>query len=402
MAKFLSMALAAALAGAWIHTGMAEPLPSRGRIGVVRSQFDQVERILDRYRVPHTLLNYADLEKAETFGNYDTIFFPCGMSKPIEANIDVTARGFYVHKVLLKKDSPKIDKQKLYDNISEFIRKGGSGYFSDFSYDVVQGAFSCFDFHHDFPNLGMPGTYRVDLDGELSRFTGKKSIDMLMPHSGWVLLKSVSGAEVLAEGTVETPRGGMKGPLVMLMKRGDGELIYSSYHSDNPLDETMRFSIFRLSMKWLLKRYDAEIRKWNQTVTGEVFDSLLPGEWARSYRLTLGRGRNTLYFYAEKGVFQVDLFDRDMNLVISRDAGGSDFTVGVRAPHDGEYTLAVYGSGNSYYNPYSVVSASGWRLIPYVTAARVMLILAAVFAVAVAVTAFQMSHPKKIGGRIRR
>ena len=134
----------------------------------------------------------------------------------------------------------------------------------------------------------------------------------------------------------------------------------------------------------------------------ETIDALLPGEWSRTYLVKLARGKNTVYFYAEKGVFQVDLFDRDMNLVMSRDAAESAFTMDVRAVRDGEYRLAVFGTGDHFYTPYAVITASGWRLIPYVTVARVVIALAALFVLAVAVTAFQMSQPKKIGGRIRR
>lgn len=384
------------------HAAAEEPPRQLGEVGVVRSQFDRVEHLLDRYHIPYTLLNYADLEKRETFGAYRAIFFPCGVSKPIEANIDVLARGYYVHKVLLKQDAPRVDKKKISENISEFIQKGGSGYFSDFAYDMVQDAFSCFEFHDDFPNLGMPGVYRADLGEQLYRFARRKTVEMSMPHSGWVLLRSVRDATILAEAVVDTPRGEKKGPLVMMLSRGDGELVYTSYHSENVLDETMRYALFRISMKQLLAHHDGEIRKWNQTVRSEQIDTLLPGEWSRNYYVTLARGKNTLYFYAEKGVFQVDLFDRDMNLVISRDAGESAFTMDVRAPYEGDYTLAVYGNGISHYTPYAVVSASGWRLVPYVTAGKVLIVLAALFALAVMITAFQISHPKEIGGRIRQ
>jgi hypothetical protein len=401
MFRIISIFLAAAAVFLWSRGLAGEATQHRGKIGVVRSQFDRVENLLTRYRIPHDLLSYPDLEKKETLTGYETIFFPCGVNRPVEADIDVYARGFYVHRVLLKRDSPKVDRQKISDNIGEFIRNGGSGYFSDFSYDLVQGAFGCFEFHHDFPNLGMPGVYRADLHGQLYRFARRKTVDMTMTHSGWVLLRSVSDARVLAEGLVETPRGEMKGPLVMMMNRGDGELIYTSYHSDSAFDETMRFAIYRLSMKGLQSHHMKEIRKWNQSVRDEVFDSLLPGEPSRSYFVTLARGRNTIYFYAEKGVFQVDLFDRELNLVISRDAGGSVFSMDVRVAYDGDYTLSVYSTGDSYHNPYSVVAASGWRLIPYVTAGRVIIVLVVLFAAAVLVTAFQIAHPRKIGGRIR-
>jgi len=395
--------LASVIAAAFVSRGVfADVQVTEKKIAVVRGQFDRVDTLLERYRIPHISISYNDLAKKGVLDNYRAVFFPCGVDKPIESNIDVTASGYYVRRVALKNPPPRIDRQAIFDNIREFVTRGGSAYFSDFAYDLAQGAFDCFEFHHDFPNLGMQGSYRADLEDELYRFTRRDRMDISMPHSGWVLLKSVRGARVLAKGVVETPRGEAGGPLVMLLDRGDGECVYTSYHSASAADEIMRYIIFRVAMGRMLKHYTGEIAKWNQSVRSETIDTLLPGEWVRRHYVNLSRGRNTLYFYAPRGLFQVDLFDREMNLVISRDADAGAFTMDVKAGYDGEYTLAVYSLGEHLYVPYAVVTASGWRLIPYITAVRVIMALAALFVLAVIVTAIRISNPKEIGGRIRR
>jgi hypothetical protein len=121
MFRIISIFLAAAAVFSWSRGLAQETPPYRGKIGVVRSQFDRVENLLTRYRIPYNLLSYADLEKKETFTGYGAIFFPCGVSRPVEADIDVFARGYYVQKVLLKRDTPKVDRQKISDNIGDFI-----------------------------------------------------------------------------------------------------------------------------------------------------------------------------------------------------------------------------------------------------------------------------------------
>ncbi len=380
----------------------AEQTGTPGKIAVVKSQFDRVESLLNNYRIPHDMISYQELEKKETFLDYRAIFFPCGVTKPIETTIDVQARGYYVHKVLVKKELLKIDTELINENIRSFIRSGGSGYFSDFSFDLVQGAFNCLNFHYDFPNLGMPGSFDVKVKSLLYRFLRRDTARMSMPHSGWVVVKSAQDTDLLAEGTVETPRGDTEGRLIAHFTRGNGEFLYSSYHSSSPRDEIMRFMLYRTTMKPLLSHARAEISKWNQSMKSETLDALFPGEWSRSYYVSLEKGRNSVYFYSEKGGFQVDLYDRDMNLVISRDAGSGVFRMDVRAEYAGDHTLSVFGQGDLFHNPYAVVTASGRRLIPYVTAVRVIIVLIALFAVAVIITVIQMSHSGKVGGRIRR
>ncbi len=372
------------------------------KIAVVQGKFDRVEAVLAQYRIPHTVISYNDLAKKGSLDGYRAIFFPCGADKPIESNIDVTASGYYVRKVSLKTPPSRIDRQAIFDNIHEFVAQGGSAYFSDYAYDLAQGAFDCFEFHHNFPNLGMQGTFQADLTDELYRFTRRDRMDVHMPHSGWVLLKSAKNARVLARGNVDTPKGEAGGPLVLLLERGDGECIYTSYHTHSATDEIMRYIVLRIALGGSLKHYAGEIAKWNQTVRSDTIDLLLPGEWARRHYVTLSRGKNTLYFYAPRGLFQVDLFDREMNLVISRDADAGAFAMDVKAEYDGEYILAVYTHGEHVYVPFSVVTASGWRLVPYVSALRVLAALAALFVLAVIVTAFRISNPKESGGRIRR
>lgn len=371
-------------------------------VGLVKGRFDHIETLLNHYKIPFDIIQFADLEKKDSLKKHSAVFFPCGMGRSLESNIDVSASGYYVQNVFLKDLQKKVETEKIRENIRDFISAGGSAYFSDFSYDILQLTYNCFDFYFNFPNLGISGRYATKLNGSLRLFLNREKADFFMPHEGWVLIQSVKDAEILAEGEVETPRGELRARIISLIQRGSGEIIYSSYHSSERNDEIMRYMIFRITRKEMLEHHTRVVSKWNQTITTEILDTILPGENVRSHAVILQKGKNTIYFYAEKGLFQVDLYTKDMKLVLSKDTGSSIFSIDVNAADSGEYILSLYGSGDYSYTPFAVITAAGWRLIPYVTAARVLFAFIAVFIVSVIITAYRLSHPKEIGGRIRR
>ncbi|MCX7678967.1 MAG: hypothetical protein N2316_07085 [Spirochaetes bacterium] len=371
-------------------------------IGLVKGRFDQIEQLLDYYKIPYELIPFSDLEKKYALKKFHAVFFPCGTGRSLESNISVSASGYHIQQVQLKDLQKKINMSALSENIREFIENGGSGYFSDFSIDLVQRTYNCFEFYHDFPNLGISGKYSIKLSELLHSAINKKNIDVYMPHEGWVLIKRVNNGNTLAEGIANTPKGELNAIIISLLTRGKGEIIYSSYHSASKGDEIMRALIYRISKKSYLSYHMDEIKKWNQNPTSEIIDAILPGESVRTHRLTLTKGNNTIYFFAESGFFQVDLFTNAKQLVISKDTGKNIFSIDVHAIDPGEYFLSIYGNGNYLYVPYAIVVASGRRIIPYITPGRVLLGILALFIISVIITTYQLSHPKEIAGRIRR
>ncbi len=390
------------LSSACALTLVSENSAAEKPVGLVKGRFDHIEILLNHYKIPFEIIPFTDLEKKDCLKKYTAVFFPCGLGRSPESHIDVSASGYFVHSVSMKDLQKKIEMEKIYENIRDFIGAGGSAYFSDFSYDILQQTFHCFNFYFNFPNLGLSGRYPAKLNNPLRLFLNREKTDVFMPHEGWVLIQSVEGADIIAEGEVETPRGILNARIISLLTRGSGEIIYSSYHSSEHADEIMRYMIFRITRKGMFAYHTPTINKWNQIITSELLDAILPGENARSHTVLLEKGKNTIYFYAKKGIFQVDLYTKDMKLVLSKDTGSNNFSIDVNAPHSGEYIISLYGSGDYSYTPFAVITAAGWRLIPYVTAVRVIFAFIAVFIVSVIITAYRLSHPKEIGGRIRR
>jgi hypothetical protein len=76
MKKFLLIFL---LMGGFINPSPAaerQTAAKRPSVAVVESRFDPIEKVLETYHIPYDLIKFDDLEKAETYAGYRTIFFP--------------------------------------------------------------------------------------------------------------------------------------------------------------------------------------------------------------------------------------------------------------------------------------------------------------------------------------
>ena len=106
-------------------------------IVVVNAKYDKIEKILDKYRIPYKIYNYRDLETDEIYNRHRAIFFPCGVKKLIETNVNILSRGTSIQSVSLKKDFLDINEDKIIKNIKTFIENGGTTYFSGYSYELI-------------------------------------------------------------------------------------------------------------------------------------------------------------------------------------------------------------------------------------------------------------------------
>lgn len=334
------------------------------KIAVVKSKFDTIERILQTYGIPHSIIQYSDLETIENLSKFRTIFFPCGIDTPIETNINLLSMGTSIQSVTLKDDYVEIDVNKIYNNISSFIRNGGTAYFSGYSYNFISNAFNNFNFFDDFPNMGIPGSITVELLGDMAAFCGEKSQRLYMSHPGWITVESIDDSDALALGNFKTIKGPKSGPIVSLIKKGKGEAIYTSYHN-NSSDNILRYIIYRISYKYLLDNLFNLASKWEQNINCCIIDSIRPWERWRAYILPLSKGSNSVYFKANKGFYQIDILNRNLELIISADEREKDFNLTISSDSDNYYIIKVYQSLPELCGVYSIVSAQGMRIFPF-------------------------------------
>ena len=336
----------------------------RNPIAVIKSMYDKVDVALDNYQIPYDLLEFRDLENPDTIGRYRALFIPSGIETPVEDNLVIIANNFRFKSVALKPDFYEVDKEKVAQTIRDYIKNGGSAYFSGYSFEYLQQAFNIFDFFDDFPYMGMPARVEAILEHDLSRFSMKNSMALYLNHPGWIAIKSARDSEVIVLGSFETPRGNRSGPLSIIARRGNGEILYTSYDS-TVFSAFRRFNIYRTAGTHLLKRLENRAKKWNQRITARIVDSLHNQEYVGMHRIDLEKGNNSIYVYSERDFYQIDILDKNLSLIESRDLFKQDQIFSVESKSEDHCFIKLYPSTSARFGMYAVVSASGSRIIPY-------------------------------------
>lgn len=366
MALALTVTMAALAAGghAVPRSKMKAPVRPRNRIAVVTSKYDDVDTILRNYHIPHDLLDCRDLESPERVAAYRSLFVPGGVDHPPEESLDVFANNFRFKSVALKPDFYEVDRDRVARTIRKFVRGGGSVYFSGFSFEHLQRAFDMFEYFDNFPYMGLPARIEAEVRNDLSRFSMRNRMALYYDHPGWIALRSVRNAEVIASGSYETARGVRTGPLAIIARRGGGEILYTSYDG-TAFSDFRRFNIYRVAGAQMMEDLEDTASKWGQHVTGRIMNAIHGGEPTAMHRIDLDGGTNYIYFHSGREYYQIDVVDRDLSLIESRDILDRDQTFIVDSTGKGYCYIRLYPSTGERFGMYAVVSASGARTIPY-------------------------------------
>jgi hypothetical protein len=359
-----AMATFAAGAQAVPRHKMKAPARPRNGIAVVRSKYDDIDAILHNYRIPHDLLECRDLESPERVAGYRSLFVPSGVDHPLEESLDVYANNFRFKSVTLKPDFYEVDKDRIGRTLRKFVRGGGSLYVSGFSFEYLQRAFDMFEFFDNFPYMGLPARIEADVRNDLSRFSMRNRMALYYDHPGWIALRAARSAEVVASGSFETARGVRTGPLLLLARRGDGEVLYTSYDS-TAFSDFRRFNIYRIAGAQMMEDLEDVAWKWGQHVTGRIVNAIHGGEPAAMHRVDLDSGINYIYFHSAREYYQVDIVDRDLSLIESRDLLDRDQSFVVDSSGNDYCYIRLYPATGERFGMYAVVSASGRRTVPY-------------------------------------
>lgn len=379
------------------------PYPSESSVqldvAVVKGEFDKVGKILHKLRIPYKKISYRDIEREETYSKYRAIFFPCGIGLPVESNVSVLSRRSRIEAVLLRDGYYDIDNKRVFSSIVNFINNGGSAYFSGYSFKYLQGAYDAFEFFDGFPFMGTSGKIDMTFQDSLQAFSGIKKITLPVQYSGWVVLKSIKDSEVLAEGVFETPRGQRSGPIAAILPREKGEVLYTSYHSDDKLSELTRFMIYRVAYRFLLTSLLDLVDRYGQSVNQRIIDSVFDYENCRIYRLKLEEGVNTIYFISEGDNYQIDIFGDRRDLIASVAPGKMNFSIKINSDKEKLCRIKVYPSKGDFFRAYAVVLASGETINRFFY--RILYILIPVFLIVVALLIKRFVMPRKFSGRNR-
>ena len=354
-------------------------LYAENKIAVVKSRFDNIELVLDTYHINYDLIEFKELGNSSLFEKYDSIFFPSGISSDYEDNLDVNWEGKDFTSVKLSKDFFELDPATFKKNFKKFTKNGGSSYFSGYAFKQLILAYDDFDFFDDFPYMGIPSRVEADVKGDLARFSLKKKAALYMEYTGWIALKHVSGAEILAEAKFPTPRGEKSGPISVIIHDG-GEILFTSYYS-TVYSEFKRFNIYRIAGNLLRKNSIDIVKDHSQEPTGIILDSFLGTETYRTYYFNIKEGNNTIYFLSDSASYMFEIYDRNMNLIVEQDIQEKAQSYNIISMKEDYCFVKIYPSGKDRFIMHSVVSAYGAVIPPKVTlAVKILLaVLGAVF-----------------------
>ena len=368
-------------------------------IAVVDSLYDRVSPDLTAWHISHDVIQPRDLENPDTLAKYGAIFFPCGMDAPLDTSINLMSRGTSIQSVTLKKEYYEPRKDRIGKNMRDYIRKGGYAYFSGYAFKYLQETWPLLHFFDGFPYMGMSDHVEAGIYGDLAAFCGRDSMALSMSHPGWISVKRIDGADVFARASFSTPRGEKNGPLCGLVKRGAGEILWTSFHNQGN-DEYRRFTLLRIAGAPFLRETIDRVDRYDGTFMATVVDILLPGETARTYRVKLRKGKNTIFLDSACTRFQVDVYDSSMGLIQSRDLPELHQRFAVNMPKDDMAWIRLFPSGSERYGFHALVVARNVWPLPY--AQRILrwcLVCAIIFLVVYAVRSKNRVKPM---GRIWR
>ncbi len=332
-------------------------LRGENRIAVVESPYDNVALILKNYDIPYSEIKYRDLERAETYKKYDAIFMPSGMANSYMKNIDVQQSGKSIASVKLSDDFFELNEKKFSVLFKEFIHAGGSAYFSGYSFKTLNSVYQNFTFFENFPYLGIPERVEAKLKGDLANFSLKRNSALYMGYTGWVTMKSVSGAKILSQGEFETPLGLKQGPLSFIMENR-GAIIYTSYYS-TVYSEFKRFHIMRIAGNRVIQKILGEVNDNFQSPLTKISDKFLSHETSRMYLLDLEKGKNSIYIFSESSPFAFEIYSSNKNLMASLNVFQNEQRFDINSKRKDFCLVKIYPSSPKKEGTFAIVSAYG-------------------------------------------
>ena len=334
-----------------------------GKIAVVKSRYDNIELVLSNYNIRYDLIEFRELSDTDNFTKYSSIFFPSGIESNYEDNLDINWQGKEITSVKLTKNFFEMDEKKFGQNLRDFIKRGGSAYFSGYSYKQMSAGYDNFEFFNDFPYMGIPGRIEADVYDDLAMFSMKRKAYLYMEYPGWIALKHVDDAEILSESKFSTPKGEKSGPISVLIKDGYGEIIYTSYYS-TVYSEFKRFNIYRIAGNTVLKRAVQLAGSYSQDVRSRITDAFLGGETSRRYYFNIEVGTNTFYFLSDGSPFMYEIYDSSNRLMTSREIYAKEQSYTLKSSKNDYCFIEVYPGGTERWKIFAIVSARGAEISP--------------------------------------
>ena len=341
------------------------PLFAKGdKIAVVDNRYDNIGRVLSLYHISYVKIPYSELSQKGALEGFDTVFFPSGMEPAMEDTIDVVSQGRSIRSVNMRIPAHKIDLKAIKSNIEEFILNGGGGYFSGYSYKLLNLIFHLFNFYDDFAYMGLEGRVWNKLHNELVGFSLLDKTPLYITYPGWVVVKGIHNGVVNSTAHIDTARGKREAIISSLFSRGRGLILYAAYYSTT-FSDFRRYHIYRLINRKLLLRIRDMENMWGQDELISISDAIHRGEGVRKYRAKLKKGKNYIYFQSKSQPFMIEVLDDRGRLIKSNDSFDLTQKIYLYSKVDSKIFINIYPSNRNRWSGFCFTVANGGRYFPY-------------------------------------
>ncbi len=207
------------------------------RMAVTTKEYDDLGHTLTQLGPRFSqfkVVSLDDLLNPQAFDEFDILFLTCGTvpSSWAEKEIGESSRKGTVS-ITVKAEI----YDKFCDNLSAFVKRGGTLYASDLRLSIVQRTF------RDMSSPGYPGegdvqSVKATVDASLSSLIGNE-IDLKFDKEGWAPAAfDESQVDVLLKGSYKNMDGHTtQSPLLVRFRHGEGTVIFTSFHNEKQNSE---------------------------------------------------------------------------------------------------------------------------------------------------------------------
>ncbi len=348
-------------------------------VGVIENRFDDVAMYLEKYKIPFEYIAYKDLENPEVYLKYDVIYYPSGIESEINSSIDIRARERRIEAVTFNTEFYRIKDEKISSLLRDFVKSGKTVVCSGYSAKFLNEAFDYFTLYNDFPNMGLYGFTEAIPRNRLSNYIQFRT-GTVMNYDGYWVAEKINDGEVLLEAECNTPLGMLKSVSAgRRIFRSGGEAYYVSELGTMEKDRIMRF--FTVSV--LFDKYSLKMKRlvkaWDQTFLDYAVDRNFSFDNGREFKLDVKKGKNTVYGFFEKGIFQVDIYSSGKKLIYSKNRVAGKFEKTLNSDSDSDIYVKIYSDDNDFDGIVILGTGAGKRIVPYFSKIRIVLAFCVIF-----------------------
>lgn len=339
------------------------------KLAVTPQGYDDIGYILSNLGYSYDNIQVSDLENPTLLSTYDVIFINCA------SGLDSYA-------------------ESAGPVLKSYVEAGGVIYASDWAYSLIDNAFDdAINFYgeenYDIEKIGNSGTVTADVvDLGFAAYLDNSEVTVEFDLPSWVVMSSVSSTtkQYLA-GTVDTTAGSMNVPITVSFSRGNGSVIYTSFHYEaqgSLAEELMEYLVFKAVTETVASTVQSSLTAEGYSITYDIRGGINQGE-TKNYSITIAISTDVKIV--------LEWYGSSMGLSVQTPAGATLPSAGTKPKYveitdasAGTYVVSVTGIDVSTQNePFVLVVGTGapvefpWLIVAIVAIVLVAVLIAVLF-----------------------